>query len=134
MSLDLVLKAYMSCAQVQYLIISKQPESRGLVVFIICNIQVICSCLKNGIFTPRLGFGFSFYHFTGVQGCLKRGQKYINITSGNISVMLQASEHFTSSVSNRPLSSYSERTVSKTRVLHFRHAGFCQEIDQEQSK
>lgn len=55
-----------------YLIISKQPESRGLVVFIIRDVQVICSGLKDGILTPWLCFDFSFYHFTGVQGCLDR--------------------------------------------------------------
>lgn len=60
---------------VTYFIISKQPETGGLVVFIICDVQVICSSLKDGIFTPRLCFGFSFYHFTGVQGRLDRGKK-----------------------------------------------------------
>lgn len=58
-----------------YFIISKQPESRGLVVFIICDVQVICSSLKDGIFTTRLCFGFGFNHFTGIQGRLDRGKK-----------------------------------------------------------
>ena len=54
-----------------YFIISKQPESRGLVVFIVCDVQVICSSLKDVVFIPRVCFGFCFHHFAGVQGRLQ---------------------------------------------------------------
>lgn len=57
-----------------YLIISKQPESGGLVVLIVRDVQVICSSLKDGIFTPRLHFGFSFHYFTSVQSGLETGK------------------------------------------------------------
>lgn len=49
-----------------YFIISKQPESRGLVVFIVRDAQVVRSRLQNGIFIPTLHFGFIFYHLAGV--------------------------------------------------------------------
>lgn len=57
-----------------YFVISEQPEPRGLVVFIICDVEVVCPGLENGVLTPTLCFGFSFYHFTGVQGGLDRGE------------------------------------------------------------
>lgn len=49
-----------------YFIISEQPESRGLVVFIVRDAQVVRSRLQNGIFIPTLHFGFIFYHLAGV--------------------------------------------------------------------
>lgn len=55
-----------------YFIISEEPESRGLVVFIVGDAQVVRSRLQNGIFIPTLSFGFTFYHLAGVQGCLHR--------------------------------------------------------------
>lgn len=56
-----------------YFVISKEPESRGLVVFIVRDAQVVRSRLQNGVLVPRrLRFGFTFRHLAGVQGCLHR--------------------------------------------------------------
>lgn len=57
-----------------YFVIPKQPESRGLVVFVVCDVQVVCSRLKNEVLTSTLGFDFGFHHLTGVKGCLERRQ------------------------------------------------------------
>lgn len=56
-----------------YFVISEEPESRGLVVFIVRDAQVVRSRLQNGVLVPRrLRFGFTFRHLAGVQGCLHR--------------------------------------------------------------
>lgn len=88
-------------------IVSEEPQSRGLVVFIVRYAQVVRSRLQNGILIPTLRFGFIFYHLAGVQCCLHRHTE----CNGTITCWRHSLGAVpTSSVSSRPLSSYSERT------------------------
>lgn len=53
-----------------YFVVPKQPESGGLVVFVVGDVQVVRPGLEDGVLTPGLSFGFGVHHLAGVQGGL----------------------------------------------------------------
>lgn len=98
-----------------YFIIAEEPESRGLVELIVGDAQVVGSRLENGIFIPTLGFAFVFHHLAGVQGCLQtNGALWDEETVAGTWRRRWRGAVPTSSVSSRPLSSYSERTQTSS--------------------
>lgn len=59
-----------------YFIISKEPESRRLVVFVVGDVEVVGSGLEDGILTAGFYFGFGFHHLAGVQRGLEAGDRW----------------------------------------------------------
>lgn len=56
--------------ELTYFVIPKQPESGGLVVFVVGDVQVIRPGLEDGVLVPGISFGFGFNHLAGVKGGL----------------------------------------------------------------
>lgn len=56
---------------VTYFVVSEEPEPRGLVVFVVGDVQVVRPGLQDGVLAPGLGFGFGFDRLAGVQGGLR---------------------------------------------------------------